>query len=154
MQHGTRKRFDGSLQRYGADILASRGMQLEKQFLQHGSVTVFEHSVNVARFCLLLTVWLHLRVDRRALVRGALLHDYFLYDWHDRDPGHRLHGFIHARRALQNARRDFVLGKTEQDMIRTHMFPLNLSCLPRCRESVILCLADKACAVGETLGYL
>ena len=35
-------------------------------------------------------------------------------------------------------------------MIRSHMFPLNLT-LPRYRESVILCLADKVCAVKETV---
>lgn len=134
---------------YGSDILESANMQLEKQYLQHGSVSVYQHSLGVAYLCLALADKLHVRVDRRALVRGALLHDYFLYDWHVRDQSHRLHGFTHAGRALQNADRDFQLGSIERDMIRKHMFPLNVT-PPKYRESVILCMADKICAVWET----
>lgn len=81
---------------------------------------------------------------------GALLHDYFLYDWHVPDKSHRWHGFFHAGKALANASRDFTLGKIERDMIASHMFPLNIT-LPRYRESVILCIADKLCATEETV---
>ncbi|MDO4267399.1 MAG: HD domain-containing protein [Eubacteriales bacterium] len=138
---------------YGGDILSSDGMQSEKQFMQHGAVSVYEHSIAVTRLALAaaeLLQKLRIRVNERALVRGALLHDYFLYDWHVPDKSHRLHGFTHARRALQNAERDFILGEIERDMILTHMFPLNPR-PPRYRESVILCLADKLCATRETL---
>lgn len=38
-------------------------------------------------------------------------------------------------------------------MIRSHMFPLNKS-VPKYRESIILCAADKLCAVAETLRAL
>lgn len=82
-------------------------MQSEQLFLQHGTVSVFDHSFAVACLGLYLVLALGLRVDRRALVRGALLHDFFLYDWHVRDPSHRLHGFTHPRRALANAGRNF-----------------------------------------------
>lgn len=135
---------------YGRDILNSPGMRLSKQNMQHGEVSVFEHSVCVACLCILLTARLHIRVDRRALVRGALLHDYFLYDWHVPDRSHRMHGLTHARRALQNAERDFELSGIERDMIARHMFPLNFT-PPHCREGAILCVADKICAVCETL---
>lgn len=140
--------YEYQLLKYGRDILFSAGMQSEKQFLQHGTVSVFAHSVAVACLCLAIAEHLNLSVDTRALVRGALLHDYFLYDWHVPDPGHRLHGFTHARRALRNAERDFSLGDIEKDMIATHMFPLNLR-PPRYRESVILCIADKISATQE-----
>ena len=125
-------------------------MQLEKQFMQHGNVTVFDHSVAVACTCIWVAARLHIQVDERALVRGALLHDYFLYDWHVPDKSHRWHGFFHPKKALANASRDFTLGKIERDMIARHMFPLNLT-LPRYRESVILCIADKLCATEETV---
>ena len=36
----------------------------------------------------------------------------------------------------------------ERDVIRKHMFPLNPA-LPRYRETVIVTLADKVCAVQE-----
>lgn len=70
---------------FGSEIISSDGMQLEKQFIQHGSVSVYAHSVAVAVMCVRLAMLLPFAVDLRALVRGALLHDYFLYDWHDGD---------------------------------------------------------------------
>ena len=142
-------RAQGLLLKYGADILSSRGMELEKGFFQHGTVTVYDHSVAVALMCLQLTMLLHIQADRRSLVRGALLHDYFLYDWHIKEKGRPLHGTHHARRAMKNAERDFGLNKIERNMILAHMFPLNLT-LPRYRESVLLCTADKLCALRET----
>lgn len=136
--------------RHGKDILRSDGMQRGRHFLQHGSVSVYEHSIRVAVMCVSIAAFLSIRVDLRSLVRGALLHDYFLYDWHEKDGGHRLHGFFHAGRALENARRDFGVNPVEQNMIKAHMFPLN-PVLPRYRESIILCVADKLCSIKETL---
>ena len=135
---------------HGADILLTSHMQSEKQYMQHGSISVFDHSVGVACLCLIIAAYLNIQVDERALVRGALLHDYFLYDWHIPDKSHRLHGFTHAGCALQNAARDFQLGCIERDMIQKHMFPLNIA-PPKYRESMIICVADKICAVCETL---
>ena len=147
-------RAQGLLLKYGADILSSRGMELEKGFFQHGTVTVYDHSVAVALMCLQLAMLLHIQADRRSLVRGALLHDYFLYDWHIKVKGRPLHGFWHARFAMANAQRDFGLSQIERNMILSHMFPMNKT-LPRYRESVLLCTADKICATRETvLGML
>lgn len=137
------------VRRYGGDILGSQGMLLSQSFRQHGDVSVALHCFFAAVVCVRLARALALRVDTRALVRGALLHDYFLYDWHDPDPSHRLHGFRHAGFALRNAGRDFSLGPIERNMIASHMFPMNLV-LPRFRESLLLCLADKICSFCET----
>ena len=63
---------------------------------------------------------------------------------------HRLHGFRHAGTALRNADRDFELNDTERDMIKKHMFPLNPA-PPRFKETAVLCLADKYCALRETV---
>ena len=128
-------------------------LQEEKLAKQHGSTSVYQHSINVAYLSLWLAGRLPLRTDRRALVRGALLHDYFLYDWHVKDESHKWHGFIHAGFALKNASRDFELNLVEQNMISAHMFPLGMK-IPRYRESLILCAADKICATEEaTRGY-
>lgn len=137
------------IMKYGGDILASNGMQLEKSFMQHGSVSTYKHSIAVAEMCLRLSRGLHIRTDEESLVRGALLHDYYLYDWHKRRGAEDLHAFSHAKKALKNASRDFELNEIERDMIVRHMFPLNLT-PPRYRESVILCFADKICALYET----
>ena len=136
------------VRRHGGDILSSPGMLRQRRYMQHGRVSVYRHSLAVALMCVKLSRALRLRVDERSLVRGALLHDYFLYDWHDPDPSHRWHGFRHPFTALRNAKRDFELTPVEENMIVSHMFPM-VPRLPRFRESVILCVADKMCAAGE-----
>ena len=82
-----------------AHQLAQAGrLDLTHEFIQHGDVTVYAHVTSVARASLSFAERLGragISVDRVSLLRGALLHDYFLYDWHDPDPSHRLHGFRH-----------------------------------------------------------
>ncbi len=122
----------------------------EKNYIQHGSTTVFAHSVRVASLSLKLAKRLRLQVDNKALLRGALLHDYFLYDWHEKDRSHRLHGLFHAKTALRNAKKDFHLNKLEENIIARHMFPLN-PIFPQYKEAWIVCLADKYCAAEEII---
>ena len=89
----------------------------------------------------------------RSLIRGALLHDYFLYDWREGTPGDRMHGFGHARIALKNAKHDYEIDKIQEDIIIKHMFPLNIK-PPRYRESVIVTIADKICATCEIASFI
>ena len=124
------------------------------EFVQHGDVSVYEHVVAVAaESCRMADALARhgIAVDRPSLVRGALLHDYFLYDWHDPDPSHRLHGFRHPFFALRNAEDDFTLDERERNIIVRHMFPL-VPVPPTCREAWIVCGADKLVALRETLG--
>ncbi len=138
----------------GRDIILTDEAQDMKNYTQHGTTSVFEHVLAVAKFSLIFAINLEnvfgVRVDRKALVRGALLHDYFLYDWHkpsDRRRG--LHGFTHPAIACENAIRDFNIPPIEQDIIRHHMFPLTFFC-PHSWEGWIVCMADKWCALCET----
>ena len=80
-----------------------------RRCIQHGKVSVYAHCVSVADTACVLAETLHLRVNERALIRGALLHDYFLYDWHDKANGHHWHGFTHPGTALHNASEDWKL---------------------------------------------
>jgi uncharacterized protein len=138
----------------GQDILLDPKSQQMKNCYMHGTTTVFEHCVSVAKYSLLMAYYLErrfkIKVDRDSLIRGALLHDYFLYDWHDKTiPGHNIHGFTHPGTACRNADRDFGLNKVEKDIISKHMFPLTIV-PPRYRESVLVTIADKWCALCET----
>ncbi|MEG0962892.1 MAG: phosphohydrolase [Lachnospiraceae bacterium] len=130
-----------NLNRQG-NMLKSRG------FCQHGKTTVYQHSINVAYCSLTVAQILHLKVCRDGLIRGALLHDYFLYDWHEKDKSHRFHGFRHPKTALHNAKRDFLLSEVEENIIARHMFPL-LPVPPTYKESWIVCLVDKGCSTYE-----
>lgn len=135
------------------DILLSEGMQQEKLLPHHGKISCYQHSLAVSLMGLYLVDKYNFDVDETSLIRGALLHDYYLYDWHKGHKSHRFHGFIHAHRALNNACRDFNLNKIEKDIIRKHMFPLNLA-LPKYKESWIVTLADKIVATKELLGNI
>ncbi len=139
------------LQRQLAPLLSSSRLWLSDTALQHGDTTVLLHCIAVAYFSLWLAKKLRLRCDRNSLVRGALLHDYFLYDWHQADKSHRLHGFHHASRALTNAKNDLNLTKTEEDIISHHMFPLT-PVPPQSPEAALVCLVDKGCGIYETFG--
>ncbi len=138
------------IERYASDIISSSGMQSEKNFMQHGGISCYSHSVSVALMSINIAKVLHIHADIKSMIRGALLHDYFLYDWHDRDPRHKLHGFTHARTALRNAERDFALSEIERDIIEKHMFPVNIK-PPRHKESYIVTIADKICALREVI---
>lgn len=138
-----------------AQALETRGrFGLTRGFIQHGTMSVHAHVISVARASLAMAEQLErlgIRIDRASLIRGALLHDYFLYDWHDPDPSHRLHGFTHPFAALARAEEDFDdLTPRERNIISRHMFPL-VPIPPTCREAWLVCLADKACALHETI---
>ena len=122
-----------------------------KEYIQHGSVSTFDHCVAVAETSSRINRALHLHADEYTLVRGAMLHDFYLYDWHERDGTHRWHGFHHADRAADNARRLLSATDQEYDIIRSHMWPLTLRRIPRSREAWIVCWADKWCSLMETL---
>ena len=113
-------------------------------------ISVYQHSIAVSLLSLYIASSFQLKIDNKSLIRGALLHDYFLYDWHQKDKSHKWHGFIHASRALENANKEYNLNIIERDIIKKHMFPLNIA-LPKYKESLIVCIADKIIALYETV---
>lgn len=137
---------------YLKPLLEDEKIQQMAKFIQHGNTTCLDHCEAVAFYSAELAYKYHLKVDMKSLIRGAMLHDYFLYDWHDQKLGN-LHGFYHPGIALKNATKDFELTKIEKDIIKKHMFPLTLY-LPGYKESVLVCLADKYCTLREFFGKL
>ena len=136
----------------GKDILRSRHHKGTKNDIQHGNMSVRQHTINVAKYSVLLSEKLRIPCDRRALIRGALLHDFFLYDWHDKDHVSifKLHGIHHPGIALKNAEKEFDLSPIEKDVIKKHMWPLTIV-PPACREAWIVTMADKYCSLMETV---
>ena len=124
-------------------------LQEMSQYMQHGDTSVYKHCIAVAYESLALADRYHIKTDKLKLIRGALLHDYFLYDWHEHDKSHCLHGFRHPFTAARNAKRDTSLSQIEEDIIRKHMFPL-VPVPPKYKESIIVCIADKICSTYET----
>ena len=132
---------------YFAESKSFAGM---REYTQHGRTDCLLHSIAVAHFSLAAAAVFNIRVNKKSLVKGALLHDYFLYDWHNPGPSHKFHGFTHPETALANAKREWELNDMEADIIKKHMFPL-IPALPRYKESVLVCIADKVCSSAEIL---
>lgn len=134
------------------DVLESDVVQSMKQFHHHGHTSCFQHCVNVSFYNFKLCKALGL--NARAAARAGLLHDLFLYDWHDyvKEPGQQLHGWTHPRTALNNARKYFKLSPLEEDIILKHMFPLTTA-LPKYPETVCITLTDKFCGAWEVIDH-
>lgn len=136
---------------YINDLELSESVLQMIRYIQHGRITTYAHCKSVAYYSYWLCIHLHLKLDTRSVSRGALLHDFYLYDWHEPDISHRLHGFYHPEKALKNARKHFKLNLIEADIIAKHMWPLTITKLPKYRETFIVCMVDKLCSLAEIL---
>lgn len=118
-------------------------------YVQHGNITTYEHCISVAKVSFWINRRMNLNCDEKELVVAALLHDYYLYDWHTK--GDYLHGYHHPSIAADCAVRDFAVSAREASAIRSHMWPLTLFNMPDNRPGWIIVFADKWCSVQETI---
>ncbi|MCR4679380.1 MAG: HD domain-containing protein [Lachnospiraceae bacterium] len=141
------------IRKYGGDILRSDNFKSSAKNIQHSNVSVMKHSMKVAYASMWITKKLRLKCNKEDLVRGALLHDYFLYDWHDDE--HRglknLHGFYHPGVALKNAMAEYTLTERQKNIISSHMWPLTFRHIPKCKEAWVVTAADKYVSTMESL---
>ena len=134
------------------DLLEDSRVCRMKDYVQHGSITTYDHCRNVACLCQKIGRRLRLKADEEVMLKGAMLHDYFLYDWHENYfDENGWHGFSHADIAAQNAKEDFGIDAQTRHVIQSHMWPLNITHIPRSREAWIVCLADKCVSGLETI---
>ena len=133
------------MKQYGDDIMRSDNFKSTRNYVQHGTIPVRRHCLDVAQHSLAINRKLRIHCQEKDLVRGALLHDYFLYDWHDKNREN-----YHPGIALKNAKKEYKLTPREQDIIKKHMWPLTVV-PPLCREAWVVSMADKYCSLLETL---
>jgi len=136
--------------RYGEDVLYHPIFLTQKRYYHH-TTTLYDHSILVAYYSFLLGK--KLKLDTKSIVRGALLHDFFLYDWHKEGLKRhyklfKKHGFTHAKRSLINADFYFLLNTIEKDIIKKHMFPLNIF-IPTTAESWVVNIIDNYLTFNE-----
>ena len=96
------------------------------EYVQHGTTSTLQHCLSVVRISCAIAVGLHIRVNYENLILGALLHDFYLYDWHNHVDEGVLHGFAHPHIACKNAAMRFHVNAEVQHIITTHMWPLTL----------------------------
>lgn len=120
-----------------------------KQHYHHNS-SIYEHVMDVSYFSYKACKFL--KLDYQSAARGALLHDFFLYDWRNHDvpdlPEDKFHGIEHPKIALENSTRHFDLNDIEKDIVVKHMWPLTVV-PPKYKESFIVSFADKYLASKE-----
>ena len=136
------------------DLRKNLTVQEMKKFNQHAGTSCYEHCLKVAYITYIICKKLH--IDYVSATRGAMLHDLFLYDWHNYEridkTWNGLHAFKHPKIALQNAKKIFELNKIEQDVILNHMWPVTIT-PPRYKETYVVTFADKISACNETFTY-
>ncbi|MBE5755742.1 MAG: HD domain-containing protein [Clostridiales bacterium] len=131
------------------DIIRTEEFRKMKNYKHHIKGNLFEHSLKVAFLCYKYHKKKGMKISIEEFVRGALLHDYYLYDLHGDGKKHRFHWFKHPRLALENALKKYPdLTKTQQDMILHHMFPLTLV-PPKTKAGWLVCYYDKVAAVND-----
>lgn len=132
-----------------SDLINNETVLQMKNYRQHYETSCFEHCKMVAYYCYLICKKYNL--DYKSATRAAMLHDLFLYDWRKKDNGRKgLHAFTHPQTALENASKLFDLNEKERDIILKHMWPVTIK-LPKYKESYIITLVDKYCAIQESI---
>lgn len=132
-----------------AGLLSDPKIQKLKNYPQHRTTNTYEHSKHVTETCL---KWSHNRgmsIDEETLIRATMLHDYYLYHIEDKGLNAWQHGTRHAQIAVNNASSDFKLSEKEKEIMLSHMWPLNITKIPKSKEAWLICLADKICALEE-----
>lgn len=136
---------------FAHEVIDAGRLRLEAQYVQHGTTSTLLHSLAVAACADAHARALGYNAHLAEVRRAALLHDYYLYDWHAGGPECAGHALRHAGRAAANALRDYPdLTAREYDAIRCHMFPINPT-PPRYGVGWLVTWADKVCATRETL---
>lgn len=120
--------------------------------IPHHNGSVYDHCLDVAYYAYCLSVKFGL--DKASTIRGALLHDFYLYKFAKGKNKNLLsesfrHSKNHPKIAFQNAIKYFNLNRIEKDIITNHMFPVGL---PKTSEAWATTFADKTLAVWEYSG--
>lgn len=113
-----------------------------KEYRHHGNISTYTHAVKVSylSYCFALKNKWH--VNLKELIRAALLHDLYFYDWHNKDNGIHFHGLFHPSLSVKNAKKYYGITNSEIRAIAHHMFPLTLI-PPTTKNGIIICLCDK-----------
>ncbi len=118
-----------------------------KDSIHHGT-NRYDHSLRVAYMAFNYAKKRDL--DYKTITKGALLHDFFENPENLKTTDRIISTFIHPKKALKNAKNKYELNEIEEDIIISHMFPINLR-LPKYKESWIVSLCDKRVAIDEFL---
>lgn len=129
------------------DIMANEEF-LKINYIEHHGTSRLKHSKRVSYYSYIICKIL--RLDYIATARAGLLHDFFISK-EKRTKKERIKStFTHPKKALEKANENFILNDKEQNIIVSHMFPINIR-LPKYIESWIVSIIDKIVGTYEFL---
>lgn len=140
--------YDSKFMEVAAPIIEHEEYQQMRK-IKHHDESVFDHSMKVAFYAYQMA-YTH-NLDWESTIRGALLHDFFLYKF-KKSLSLRIitdsikHAIAHPLIAFENASKYFELNEKEENIIKAHMFPFGL---PKSKEAWIVSYVDKYIAAFE-----
>lgn len=126
------------------DILNNREFKKLENY-KHHSTSRLDHSIRVSFYA--YKICKKFNLDYISAARGGLLHDFFMNRYCDSGKKDLLVG--HPEIALYNSLKHFELNDKEMDIIRSHMFPVNMKVIPKYKESYIITFIDKVACIYE-----
>lgn len=133
------------------DIMANDEF-LKLKDTQHHHTTRLNHSLKVSYYSYKIAK--SLRLSYEEVARAGLLHDFYLEQVNDQESVKDkviLFTTKHPQDALDNSSKYFTLTNIEEDIIKSHMFPVDIK-VPKYAESWIVSIVDKAVSARE-MGY-
>lgn len=121
-----------------------------KEVPMHRGSNCYMHSFKVAKKAVKHALK-RKNVDVEALITAAILHDYYLYDWRKDRSKRKRHGQRHPYIAAKHAVDDFGVNELVQNIIKSHMWPMNFFEYPKTKEAKLLSISDKDVALQEAL---
>ncbi len=110
----------------------------------HHGINRFDHLFRVSYFSYMITRIL--RLNYKETARAGLLHDFFTDETKGSSQVKALRK--HPTYALENSKKYFDLTDREEDIIKTHMFPVTFT-PPKYMESWIVDIVDDAASIYE-----
>ena len=114
----------------------------------HRGSNCYEHSFKVVKYAIKKALR-YKEVNLEVVLIGAILHDYYLYDWRTDSSKKKGHAKNHQIIASENASRDFMISDKVKKVIESHMWPINIKNFPDTKEARIVSLSDKHVALLE-----
>lgn len=121
-----------------------------KDISMHRGSNCYEHSFKVAKKAIRKSLN-RKNVNLEVVLLGAILHDYYLYDWRKDRSKLKKHGKNHPDIAIENAIKDFNIPDEVKKVIKSHMWPINIKDYPKSKEAKIVSISDKEVTIVESM---
>lgn len=132
-----------------APIMSNEEFKNKMNSIKHHDSTRLNHMLKVSYKSYKIAKML--KLDYADVARAGLLHDYYLESVYDQETIKdkvALYTVNHPKEAVDNAKKTFGINEKEEDIIRTHMFPVDIK-VPKYAESWIVSFVDKGVSTVE-----